>query len=427
MKALVGILLAFGLIFIFGCSGGSPQQEPLQPLPAAPQEPIAPTAPQEPASPEAQPSLPPEPQSPPSIPETAPPPNPTENQSAPVPVDNGTLIEPEALQPISIAKVIRMGESIDFGEGKLKLDDIYALHQDEPALVTLFYKDGTVNRSSQMFPFSEYSFTSKTGTRYWIATGNTQAGQTIFLKRAEFYIFTARDNDTRFDKSLYADIIGKRNPISASPSALLGAELSRGLLNKTYNLTHANLTIRLDDVDSYPQEGRPALLSIHGAGGPIAMVELKPGQAYVAANSSGDLLAILNEASVLDKSGAPLASIVLHKAAGQAEENRTYSVSFPASSKPSAGYKIGHFQLEGVIPVATEKYFSVGLYPNQPDDISKSGAVLEIYDEDMVVVSRGFAKKDRPLSFTDIYGRTYQFWLDSASTASAEVSLYREA
>lgn len=321
-----------------------------------------------------------------------------------------------------------MGQGIDFSEGSVWLDDI-ANHETQLAFLTAKTPTGEVSKkAAQVLPGSPMSYVSPSGRKFWLYVSMTGGGMDIQKKWAKVFVLEAKEEkgDNRFLKSLYADFIGDDTVGKMEYSALLGSQVSRGLLNTTQVLDARNFLVRFEDLNRYSDAGTSTVLvSLFDANEVLLdKAKIPQSHAYIFAAPGGGKFAIYNEGGGAGKSsGVKYASLkVTNAGSGSPQAKRLYSAQNWKQNKSTSFVE----QLTVLkTPVATEREFWLEVedswYTNAFDGI----AAIKVLDEDNYVTDFGIIRRDLPFLTKDKYGRTYEIWLDSLSSSQATVSIYR--
>jgi len=407
-KLVLLSFLAFSLV-LFGCAGfpfGEEQAEQQQEQEEQEE--------QMPEQVEEEQEMPEQEEQPPPVPQV-----PEEEQA-----EEQEQAEPKEL--INIYGLLKVGQGIDFQEGKVFLDDIWNYDELQPAIISLKDPNEGLVRQVQLFEFNEAKYESASGRDFWIYVGQTAAGYDIDVKWAKIYAMESKDSSYKFEKELYQDFIGNHSVGSLPREQVFGSRIAKGLLEKGQMLAAGQeIYIGFDDLSKYPEAENPALLSIYGP----TMLHLDsakvPERHSYSYSLNGEYYAIYVSATgtgeLTEKRWA--AVDVFHAGSGYLEPGRLYFAENNTWEKP-AGMKVADITIIGN---ASKKDSTREFYLKLVDygELKGDGefAVIDVLDEDDYHTDRGIVQKDVPMLVTNKYDKTYSVWLEEITTGTPTVKL----
>ena len=330
-------------------------------------------------------------------------------------------------------KTLKVGETLDFGEGAVTLDDVWTYSSVLPAVITIKDPQGTVVKQRQAVPGLEIQYSSPGGRRFWIYVSSADAGYDIYVKRASVFVLEAREAaGASFDKKLYPELAGYETVATLDKSKAFGPLVLEGAVNRSGRLDAKGwFLLGLDDLRRYPEGQNPALVTIYSGPSVSALASIPTGFAYSYQPQDGGKYMVYYEGGGKGKmTGETWGNFRIYEAGSAvADAGRIYKVE-NASAAPVQNYSIGKLDLRSEVETDTGREFFLRLLDCGSTSYGSDFVLAESLDEDYMQTDFGIIQKDSPFYATDKYGRGYSFWLDSSSCASsgatARVSMYRE-
>lgn len=358
------------------------------------------------------------------------------------PKDNGTkqlppLPQLPSLPSLPTSKIyehknLKVGETLDFGEGSVTLDDVWIYSSVLPAVVTIKDPQGALVKQRQAVPGLEIQYLSPGGRRFWMYVSSTDAGYDIYVKRASVFVLEAREGaGASFDKKLYPELAANEAIATLNKSRAFGSPVSDGAINRSGRLDAKGwLSVGLDDLRRYPEGSNPALVSIYDGPSVSALASIPPGHAYAHQPQDGGKYMVYYEGGGAGKiTGETWANFRIYEAGSAIVDGRTYKVE-NASALPIQNYSVGKLDLRNDAETDTGRDFYLRLLDCGSTSYGNDFVLAESLDEDYVQTDFGIIQASSPFYAKDKYGRPYSFWLDFSNCAStgatARVSMYRE-